>query len=874
MRAKTRSILLAALVLSAATVGCGSKQLAVQPPGQAAELGPDEGLLVVHVDTEVPLSHLTLSRYELGQNLPAGRHLWLVRIPAGRYRWTEVGLAGQTLDRIDLQEYGRRLARIDDFVWDDEFAIEVEAGVVNYPGELLIGSDWRFRSSGSGYWVRNRNHAAAALRRMTERYGGIVESRQIRYAGSGRDEFLDHYTRTRDAIARSGRDVSPMRRRIGTVVACVALGVWLVLEAGSVCAAGQSFELLLPAQAVQRVSLSPSGEWIAAQMRLGDLHGIQVQRLGSRRLETILTIEGWIAWMDWVDGETLVARADGRFIAFRLGVGPDDRPERFVIGTEGFFVDGLPLVDDEFVWALEHGGRTSLYRVDLDELRSLDRERDARGRQQRPRKALVTVAGSVRHWLVDREGVPRVAMRYDAEDHEWEVLARIGLLQGFQSVYSYAAADEEHRVLPVALRPGGDSVVVVAYGGENTLGLHEFDLKSGQVGRAIFRRPDVDVTNVLRDAATDELIAAVAEPEGAAEYFYLDSYREKFADRLDPAFSLDSVRVLGETPDRRGFLFFVAGSADPGTFYYRDVPKAKTIRIAEVGSKIDRASLAETESFFVESKDGTRIEAFLTAPPSAVQSMPLVVMPHGGPYSVRDSRTYNPLVQYLVSWGFAVLQVNFRGSSGYGLSFAKAGEQQMALGIEDDIDAAFEAAVERASIDGSRACVVGWSYGGFSALASVVRHRDRYRCSVSINGVADVPFIFETSDAGDWTWGRRAWKRIWGDIDDDRNRMIEVSPLYKVDRIETPVFLIFGDEDRRVDPDHSHRMIAMLDLLEKDYEYLEVEGMAHSPTRLQYIVVARALRRFLTGHLTAAEFAPDPPVDLRHRELVPLDLGL
>lgn len=239
--------------------------------------------------------------------------------------------------------------------------------------------------------------------------------------------------------------------------------------------------------------------------------------------------------------------------------------------------------------------------------------------------------------------------------------------------------------------------------------------------------------------------------------------------------------------------------------------------------------------------------------------MPLVVMPHGGPHSVRDDHAYDPFAQYLASWGYAVLQVNYRGSSGYGLEFAQLGRREWARGIEDDIDAAVERARQHPAIDAGRLCIVGGSYGGFSALASVVRHRDRYRCAVSINGASDVPFIGESSDFADSERSMQSWQRMVGDVENERETLLEISPAYHVDRIEAPVLVVYGTRDRRVDPDHSHRVLAMLELYGKPHEVLEIEGAEHGFHRHEWIIVARTVRRFLSEHLLpGVPFVPDP----------------
>jgi dipeptidyl aminopeptidase/acylaminoacyl peptidase len=282
--------------------------------------------------------------------------------------------------------------------------------------------------------------------------------------------------------------------------------------------------------------------------------------------------------------------------------------------------------------------------------------------------------------------------------------------------------------------------------------------------------------------------------------------------------------------------------------------------IGDVAQGLDRSKLVDVETIEVESEDGTRVEAFLALPNDRRESgVPLIVMPHGGPIGVRDNKDYNPLVQYFASWGFAFLQVNYRGSSGYGRRFEEAGKKQWAQGIEDDIDAAVEYAMARTEIDGTRICIVGGSYGGFSALASVIRHKTRYRCAVSLNGVTDIPFSFQGEDCSDAEGCLEEFAKIVGDPATERDKLIEISPAYHVDEIDTPIFVIYGTDDRRVDPDHSHRLLLMMETFGKEFESLEVKGAGHSPTKKEWELVSIALRRFLTRHLfPSTEFVGDP----------------
>jgi len=242
-------------------------------------------------------------------------------------------------------------------------------------------------------------------------------------------------------------------------------------------------------------------------------------------------------------------------------------------------------------------------------------------------------------------------------------------------------------------------------------------------------------------------------------------------------------------------------------------------------------------------------------------------MPHGGPIGVHDVRDYDPIVQYFASWGFAVLQVNYRGSSGYGVAFEQAGKKQWARGIEDDIDAAVEWAMDLPEIDERRLCIIGGSYGGFSALASVIRHPDRYRCAVSINGVTDVPLIADSSDMADSKRAMEFYEEHIGDLETERDKLVGISPVYRAESIMAPVLIVQGLADRRVDPDHAYRLMSMLDLHGRAHDAMFVADAGHSFDRKDGIAVYRKVRRFLTEHLLpGVDYRQDPQSPREIRE--------
>jgi dipeptidyl aminopeptidase/acylaminoacyl peptidase len=257
----------------------------------------------------------------------------------------------------------------------------------------------------------------------------------------------------------------------------------------------------------------------------------------------------------------------------------------------------------------------------------------------------------------------------------------------------------------------------------------------------------------------------------------------------------------------------------------------------------------------VKSTDGLPIEAYLTMPPVAGKR-PLVVLPHGGPVGVADRMLFDPEVQFLASLGYAVLQVNFRGSDGYGKAFREAGYHTHGTLIEDDIDTALTEVLAHYPLDPQRMCVMGSSYGGYSALVSTVRWPQRFRCAVSISGVSDRVLFFTASDGGNSAKGRQDLERVIGNPNTELDRMLATSPLYRYREMQVPVMLVHGGEDMRVDYEHSRRLVRMLNMAGHKPVMLSFDKEGHGLTDIDdidkaYSGIAGFLQQYLGTSATA-----------------------
>ncbi len=291
-----------------------------------------------------------------------------------------------------------------------------------------------------------------------------------------------------------------------------------------------------------------------------------------------------------------------------------------------------------------------------------------------------------------------------------------------------------------------------------------------------------------------------------------------------------------------------AESADePGLYYIYDAVQ-KTLKLYQYEYlALGPDNAAPKRAITYKARDGLTIEAFLTTPRGKdVKNLPTVILPHGGPWSY-DSGLYDWWSQFLANRGYAVLQPNFRGSTGYGEKFLNAGDGQWGLAMQDDITDGTKWMISEGIADSKRICIAGGSYGGYAALMGAVKTPDLFKCASSLAGVSDIISMM-TNDTGYYKEEYQI-KRI-GDKSKDKTRLEDNSAINNISKINIPIQLIHARDDLRVDIHQSTRMRDKLKAAGKPVEYIEIEKGEHfletEASRITYLV---ALERFLKANI-------------------------
>lgn len=622
--------------------------------------------------------------------------------------------------------------------------------------------------------------------------------------------------------------------------------------------AGRFFSaMVFRESAIRQVSISPSGEWVVAVVQEGDHYGVFAQRRGEGVKRLVHRSSQPILRDTWIGANSLALELDTEgltfpthvtVLRFRPGL-EDDVADEVSITRRGEIVGVLRAEDEMVLWAYRADGESVVDRVSIDALASPEKYEDG-SRDDIGRVA--EIDERVLHWVADQAGnvVAYSAVEYERSGSvRFSVGYRVSPSAPWHTLWEGEERSED-RINPLGVTADGEHLVVAAYAGRDTLGIHEYDPRTRTVTRAISMRDDVDAVSTITDYSGTEIIAVGYRVGGRTQYDYLRGYAEEHLPEIAARVRDEGLRITSSSLDRQYFTLLSSGPREPGTHYYYARPSG-TFR--KLGQQIPDLTPEQLPSFHVieaTAEDGSRLEGFLTLPESRKPGRkPLLVLPHGGPFGPADGGRFDPLVQYMALSGIAVLQVNYRGSGGYGRKFEEAGAQQWGKGIEDDIDAVVQAAIDAGQVDPDRMCIAGGSYGGYSALISAIRRPERYRCVGTLNGVTDIPLHLQGSRSSNYR-GFSTWSEAWiGDPETQMEDLVDVSPVYRVEDVTMPVWIAQGGRDERVDPEHAYRLRAMLEAHGKPYEWLFVEKGHHVPTSAEWVRYASSLRNFLMKHL-------------------------
>jgi dipeptidyl aminopeptidase/acylaminoacyl peptidase len=613
----------------------------------------------------------------------------------------------------------------------------------------------------------------------------------------------------------------------------------------------------------ERVKISPTGEYYAITMPLEDRTALVILRRADKQVTAKITgrADSVVDDFWWANEQRLVVsmaeRLGARDAPVTIGelhaIDADGKNARLLaspygvndaVGVATFRAELAPgvfmldtLAQDPRNVLVSSMAFTSDPSVYIDKLDIYTRRR-VRVASAPVRRAdfIADAAGRVR--FADGSGVDNASKLYyrDDEDTPWRLVN-----------------DENtsfHRESPVGFSADGKLAYLRVQQATGPDALMSWDPATGKY-TMLLRDERVSPYRMLYDLDGKT-------PIGAS--FMSDRVRNRFFDEnvptarlyraLEKGFEGDAFYITSVTADRRLALVYVWSDRNNGDYFLFDTVKKTADRVFSRREWFPPGDVPASREITFKARDGMPLHGYLTLPLDAPagKPLPMLLLPHGGPFGIFDAWSFDDDAQILAEAGYAVLRVNYRGSGNYGRAYIQAGAKEWGGAMQDDLTDATRWAIAEGVADASRICIYGASYGGYAALMGVAKEPDLYRCAAGYVGVYDLELMYnEQSD-------RARWARNWvGDWMGDRRTLAARSPKNLADRIKAPVFLAAGGKDERAPVAHTERMEKALKKagvpVESLYYPNEGHGFYTEPHRREYYT---RLLAFLSKHLGGA----------------------
>ncbi|SEK37683.1 Dipeptidyl aminopeptidase/acylaminoacyl peptidase [Colwellia chukchiensis] len=377
----------------------------------------------------------------------------------------------------------------------------------------------------------------------------------------------------------------------------------------------------------------------------------------------------------------------------------------------------------------------------------------------------------------------------------------------------------------LTLDDSGDNLLVLDNFKQDKRGLFKLNLHTGEM-QPIISDNKSDITQI-KLTSDEKNIYAVATSNGFPSYYLIDKELKETQvfKQLVATFPDQSIDITSRTEKGDIYIVRVSSDIEAGRFYIYDLVNNKLSSLFKYYPKVDAKQLAYTDPIEFTSSDGLKIRGYFTQAKKQVKGAipPTVILVHGGPHD-RDNWQYSPTVQYLALNGYSVLQVNFRGSTGYGASFEAAGYGNWGSLIQQDIYEAYQWAINAGLAAKNKACIMGSSFGAYSAIQSAIKYPETYRCAIAYAGVYDLELMFDEGNIQNLRFGKAYLTRTLGA---DQAIHKSMSPVHHVEQIKIPLMIAHGKKDKQVPFEHAARLISALEQAQKPYVWHKFSSESH-----------------------------------------------
>lgn len=582
--------------------------------------------------------------------------------------------------------------------------------------------------------------------------------------------------------------------------------------------------------------LSPDGRHLSFLAPWQNRLNIHVQELGSDEVRRVTSsTDRDITSYGWANDHQLVfiqdREGDENYHLFILGIeGGETRNLTPFEGVRVQIIDALIDIPGEMIIAMNRRDARVFdpFRLDLDSGEMVQ---------------LAENPGNITGWMTDNAGKLRIAMVTDGINSS--VLYRTTEEDPFRTIIS---TDFRTSVSPLFFTFDNKRLYATSNLNRDLAAIVILDPETGEEREEIFAHPVVDVTNLMRSRHR-EVITGVSYNVDKVSFHFFDAQREELQRRLERELTGVEVRVSGSSRDESRFLVRTFSDRSLGDFYLYDVAKDELTHLAAVSPWLNPDYLAAMKPIQYTSRDGLTIRGYLTLPRvKEPTQLPVVVLAHGGPWA-RDSWGFHPEVQFFANRGYAVLQVNFRGSTGFGRAFWEASFREWGRSMQDDVTDGVKWLIEKGVADPARIAIYGGSYGGYKALAGLTFTPELYAAGVSFVGPSNIFTLLESFPPY-WQPLLDMMHEMVGHPERDEELLRAASPLFHIENIRAPLFIAQGANDPRVVQRESDQIVEALRARGIEVPYMlkanEGHGFANEENRFAFY---RAMDAFLAEHI-------------------------
>ena len=429
--------------------------------------------------------------------------------------------------------------------------------------------------------------------------------------------------------------------------------------------------------------------------------------------------------------------------------------------------------------------------------------------------------GNISGWGTDHDGKLRIATTSDGVNTS--LLYRENEDDDFKSILT---TNFKESVSPLFFTFDNKELYVSSNRGRDKSAIFKFDLETAKEGELIFEHDEVDVYGLM-SSKKRKVITGVSYTTDKRQIHFFDKWRENLQSTLESQLKGVEVAISGLSKDETKAIVVTYSDRSRGTYYYYDIENDNLTKLADLSPWLNEDDMAFMKPIKYKSRDGLTIPGYLTLPLDYKkgEKLPVVINPHGGPWA-RDNWGFNPEIQFLANRGYAILQMNFRGSVGYGREFWEISFKQWGKTMQDDITDGVNWLIEEGIADPDRIAIYGASYGGYATLAGLTFTPDIYACGVDYVGVSNIFTLLETLPPY-WELGRQMMYEMIGNPETEKELLEAASPLFHIDKIKAPLLVAQGANDPRVKQAESDQIVDALKAKGIDVPYILKEDEGH-----------------------------------------------